>query len=165
MRHQESRDTNLGLPVVHNCTSLLPKKISWVGLMIQIRASDLPDQQQMPWTWTELFILWRSIMSLSTVFEWSYWDYWLDGSWKDSFIISFLGIKFYQILKVNNLYIKFSVEVNSMLPRSFEIFLMKLFFAFQIMIRSIFLYLDRTYVLQNSSILSLWYVIIYVDIC
>ena len=28
----------------------------------------------------------------------------------------------------------------------------------QIMIRGIFLYLDRTYVLQNSSISSLWYV-------
>ena len=30
------------------------------------------------------------------------------------------------------------------------------FLIFQIMIRSIFLYLDRTYVLQNSSVLSLW---------
>ena len=31
-------------------------------------------------------------------------------------------------------------------------------FMFQIMIRSIFLFLDRTYVLQNSAVASLWWV-------
>lgn len=42
--------------------------------------------------------------------------------------------------------------------RKYHINYCVVFFYPQIMIRSIFLFLDRTYVLQNSSVLSIWWV-------